>query len=462
MANNGGSRLVGVMTGMLMGLANAHGLDYTLTYDANGNLTSRSVADHIRSHGYDVLDRLISDIRDGGVTGYEYDANGNRTLWSFDGVSTVYQYVSDSNRLEAIDGAGYGHDAAGNVLSDADGRVYEYNNAGRLHKVYAAQDPGTVIATYYYNAKGQRARKETDSGTVVYHYDLRGNLIGETDAAGAVHKAYVWDDAGAPIVQVDKASGSDRVVYLHTDHLQTPRHGSDLNGKLVWRWDGQAFGDIPALAEDDGSSAPVVVNLRFPGQYYDEETGLHYNWHRYYNPKTGRYISSDPIGLNGGFNTYLYALANPVAYKDPTGLFYTEARWLRGPSLSGISSHKLRDMGFGEYWTLVPPAVGIGGAWYLLAAQIRGTVECIEKGDCGNDKTDNFDVGVDLSAEVGIGYGITTLPRLQQLRRAASMFGSLGDAIKFYRNQWTQWTIEMAKDPLVWCFFWSATGGYSD
>ncbi|MGH8694124.1 MAG: RHS repeat domain-containing protein, partial [Burkholderiales bacterium] len=96
--------------------------------------------------------------------------------------------------------------------------------------------------------------------------------------------------------------------------LDTPRLATDSNQAVVWRWDGEAFGTSPA------QSFGATVNLRFPGQYFDVESGLHYNYFRYYDPEKGRYITSDSIGLEGGINTYLYANANPLTFTDPLGL----------------------------------------------------------------------------------------------------------------------------------------------
>ncbi|MCP3669988.1 MAG: hypothetical protein GY814_06065, partial [Gammaproteobacteria bacterium] len=102
--------------------------------------------------------------------------------------------------------------------------------------------------------------------------------------------------------------------YLHTDHLATPRKATNEAGQAVWQWESEAFGN--ALPQSSG----IAVNLRFPGQYYDEETGLYYNYFRYYDPSTGRYVTSDPIGLRGGLNTYAYVGGNPVGWVDHYGL----------------------------------------------------------------------------------------------------------------------------------------------
>ena len=113
---------------------------------------------------------------------------------------------------------------------------------------------------------------------------------------------------------------AEEVYYIHADHLGTPRAVSDGAGHVVWRWESEPFGNTVPDEDPDGDGDSFRLNLRFPGQYFDGESGLYYNYHRYYDPATGRYLTSDPIGLEGGLNTYAYGNNNPLKFIDPLGL----------------------------------------------------------------------------------------------------------------------------------------------
>jgi len=104
------------------------------------------------------------------------------------------------------------------------------------------------------------------------------------------------------------------IYHYHLDHLGTPRELTSEAGEIVWKVKYHTYGNV-ALKETE----EIENNLRFQGQYFDEESGLHYNRHRYYNPNTGQFISQDPIGLPGGINSYQYA-PNPTGWIDPLGL----------------------------------------------------------------------------------------------------------------------------------------------
>jgi RHS repeat-associated protein len=124
-------------------------------------------------------------------------------------------------------------------------------------------------------------------------------------------------------VSVTVGASSSGVYYLHSDHLNTPRLVTDEQNTVVWRNQALAepFGTSPPEEDPDGNGVPFTLNLRFPGQYFDQETNLSYNYFRDYDSTTGRYIQSDPIGLQGGINTYGYVGGNPMSYTDPTGQF---------------------------------------------------------------------------------------------------------------------------------------------
>jgi RHS repeat-associated protein len=105
------------------------------------------------------------------------------------------------------------------------------------------------------------------------------------------------------------------ILTVQTDHLDTPRQLTDNTKKVVWNWAYSAFGENQPTNINN-----TVFNLRYPGQYYDAESKLHYNINRYYDPATGRYTQSDPIGLSGGINTYTYVGGNSIRWSDRTGL----------------------------------------------------------------------------------------------------------------------------------------------
>lgn len=119
---------------------------------------------------------------------------------------------------------------------------------------------------------------------------------------------------------------ANEFVYLHTDNIYTPRLATDAVGAVVWEWDYDSFGYTRADEDPDGNDTEVLSMLRMPGQYFDVESGFHYNWHRYYDPVTGRYLSSDPIGLIGGLNTYSYVDENLIKYVDIYGLIKCTCR----------------------------------------------------------------------------------------------------------------------------------------
>ena len=281
--------------------------DYT-QYDPNGNLTafSDTLANTGNNVGYDALNRVTAAAGGFGTQTLGYDKNGNRLSWVNNGTPTTYSYGANSNRLSVAGANSVVLDANGNTTSNGV-HNFTFNTLNQLVGV-----DGTV--SYGYNALGQRIAKTTTTDTYGYVYSTAGQLLAEYDN-GTLSAEYVYLN-GAPLAVIQQGN----VYYIHTDQLGAPRAVSDAAQKVVWSWNSDPFGSTAANDDPDGDGVHFTLNLRFPGQYYDQESGLNYNYFRYYDPSTGRYITSDPIGLNGGLNTYSYVGGNPTDSVDVYGL----------------------------------------------------------------------------------------------------------------------------------------------
>jgi RHS repeat-associated protein len=295
------------------------------TYDPAGRVTDithavDALAD--QHHDYDGLDRLTTSTQGLPTSdSYAYDLSGNRTGKIHDTSAETHSIDPGSNRLQGISGPTsktYSYDAAGHLTGDGT-LTYTYNAEGRR---ITATGP-TLTASYAYNGLGQRVNKTVNGVTTLFAYDAEGHLLGEYDGTGQLIQEMVWfGDLPIAVLKpaVPPSTGID-VFYVQADHLGTPRKISRPgDNQVLWTWAGEAFGHTPPNPNPTGQG-DFVFNLRFPGQYFDAETGLHYNDFRDYDPTTGRYIESDPIGLEGGINTYAYVNGNPVNFTDPKGLF---------------------------------------------------------------------------------------------------------------------------------------------
>ena len=301
----------------------------TLSYDAASQIIQTSDTNPVYNRGYtyDELGRLIGRSDNTSFRLWTYDANSNRT--SVQSGSNIYPYTLDdnSNRLMSVAGPiakTYTYDATGNVVNDGK-TSFTWNAAGRLRKIVK----GNKVRKYKYNGKGERIRRNgADKRRSAFLYDAAGHLVSEYKARNIrkenwrLKQETVWLD-DIPVAVLKKTANSDsiQVYFIHADHLNTPRVIVDVSNTPVWRWENrQAFGDNFPDEDPDRDGTLFKYNLRFAGQYFDNETRLHYNYFRNYDPETGRYISSDPIGLTGGLNTYTYVLNNPLNFIDPRGL----------------------------------------------------------------------------------------------------------------------------------------------
>lgn len=321
-------------------------------YDQAGNITQIKSDLGTTDYGYDRLSRLTQATPDQNLQTlglpheqYSYDAVHNRTssghqpgAWSYnqDHQLTHYPRTIPFNQAPPVD-TSVTYTPQGHTQKETSSqwtKDYGYNAAERLTKYQSTnqgQSSPALEANYRYDPFGRRIAKsvkEASTATTYFVYGEQG-LMGETDEQGKLTKGYGFNPIAAqqglwstdPIWQANASNGiltaqGTSFHYLHTDHLGTPQLATTKEGAPSWKAQSEAFGAAGVLQ----AQSSITMNLRFPGQYFDQETGSHYNFNRDYKPNQGRYTQSDPIGLKGGPNIFTYVSARPTVTIDDKGL----------------------------------------------------------------------------------------------------------------------------------------------
>nr|WP_318182893.1 RHS repeat-associated core domain-containing protein [Pseudomonas fluorescens] len=223
------------------------------------------------------------------------------------------------NRLLMQGDRHYDYDAFGNLIRERRGTAQKLVTEYRYdcqHRLISVTLPNGSQATYRYDAFGRRISKNVD-GHITEFFWQGNNLVAE---GGREHyRSYIYEPGSfRPLVMLDgKGPRNACPFYYQLDHLGTPQELTDYSGEIVWAAQYTAYGRLTRLNRD--THQILDQPLRFQGQYFDSESGLHYNRHRYYQPELGRYLTPDPSKLGGGLNQYQYT-RNPTGWVDPLGL----------------------------------------------------------------------------------------------------------------------------------------------
>ncbi len=298
-------------------------MTYNYQYSFSGNIIIKNTEHGNYAYEYDESYRLIQATNPV-ISGeaYTYDTVGNRLTSAACTKPWIY---NQNNELLGYDTASFEYDNNGNMSKkNIRGRItnYIYNAENRLVLIKKAD--GAIIAKYYYDPFGRRLWKDIKGVRTYFFYSDEG-LIAEYDANGTEIKSYGYiPDSAWTANPIYQKIGYKYYWYLN-DHLGTPQKIIDSSGRVVWAAIYYTFGNIKTNVKK------IENNLRFPGQYYDVETGFHYNYQRYYDPTAGRYLSIDPIEYEGkDFTLYSYAKNNPITYIDSLGLKACGPDWLPG------------------------------------------------------------------------------------------------------------------------------------
>ena len=300
-----------------------------------------------RSYQYDTVGNLVrTDDQTSGSRDYTYDALGRITQ----SADEHYRYdpahnLTDEsriggNRLTQYKGISYRYDPLGNLIEKQqhDGEIqhYRYNADNQLTEAEIHR-PGqnTVLYRYRYDPIGRRIAKVHPDGNEIQYLWDGSRLLQEYRKDRTYTYIYTEDRNYEPLAQITTYNGSDKareILYYHNDQIGIPREMTDGEGKIVWSGDYSGWGK---LTQESRLKLDIHQPFRLQNQYYDEETGLHYNFFRYYDPEIGRFTQQDPIKLLGGES--LYRFANNVQT-------WTDVFGLSGIPIFGISDNAARNL----------------------------------------------------------------------------------------------------------------------
>ena len=280
-------------------------------YDTTGNLVrTDDQTNGSRDYTYDALGRISQSADEH----YRYDPAHNLT----DG-SRI-----SGNRLTQYKGISYRYDPLGNLIEKQqhDGEIQHYRyNADNQPTEAEIYRPGqnAVLYRYRYDPMGRRIAKVHPDGNEIQYLWDGSRLLQEYHKDRTYTYVYTEDRNYEPLAQITTYNGSDKareILYYHNDQIGIPREMTDEEGNIVWSGDYSGWGK---LTQEGRLKLDIHQPFRLQNQHYDEETGLHYNFFRYYDPEIGRFTQQDPIGLMGGGNLYVFA-PNNQQWIDPLGL----------------------------------------------------------------------------------------------------------------------------------------------
>ncbi len=287
----------------------------TYTYGLDDRLAEIQCGGATQSFLYDAAGQLVqmhaSQYPAGDET-YTYDAAGNRLTA---GDTNAIWTTGVGNRLLSWPSGSYEYDAAGRVVRrvlNGTTQKYTYDVAGLMSEVRDGTD--ALIARYQYNIYGQRVAKITASGTNWYLHSSEG-LLGEYDEQGQAIREYLWMPGTPYMSALLGLRQGGTWNYAMGDHDGTPVLLVRGAGEVTWQGTSMGFGRMTVVPDCQATNP-----LRISGQFYDEETGLHYNTMRFYDPDTGRFLTPDPLGYGDGMNYYAFCWNDPINYGDPYGL----------------------------------------------------------------------------------------------------------------------------------------------